>query len=294
MEVDWFKSDLHKTRGASLYSDLRHEDDSNYHAHVMHAFVYASSGKWFQARTLCRVALSVVDTIPESKREGRLGREAAYLMAVAERRLAASASKIELARKALELARDRCSGPAEANDVRFDSESFAQDVTELQLLHFKGQGKPIDVGRFVARAQELVDRVDRQREREESVRHWVVRQSVTNGLIASLFAALRGQRFQQEVGSIRNLLTRLSDEELAPLIDGAEPDSPYPDEVSDFIWLLAAAYFGDQHLRARARAWLDAKPVETTEAPTLLLEQKRRSVLMELVGLSPEGGSAQL
>ena len=273
---------------AKLYDDLRIEDDSNYHAHVMHAFVYASSGKWFQARTLCRVALTVVEAIPESRRAGRLGREAAYLMAVAERRLAGKASKLELAREALKLARERCSAD-EGSDVRFDSESFAQDMTELQLHYFEGGVDLVDVGRFAARAHELADRVDQPREKVECVRHWVIRQSVTNGLIASLFAALRGQRFAQEVGSIRKLLARLSDEGLAPVPDGADADHPYPDEVSDFVWLVAAAHFGDPHLRAIARERIGAMPVETSDSPTLLLEQKRRNALLGLVGLGPAG-----
>lgn len=275
---------------AALYAELRQEDDSNYHAHVLHAFVYASSGKWFQARTLCRVALTVAGAIPEAERAGRLGREAAYLMAVAERRLANSEEKLAMARNALQQARDLDDRVA-GSDPRFDAEALAQDVTALQMQHFRGAlAGGVPVAALLARARELVERVDA--EPIQSVRHWVIRQATTNGLIASLLAALHKQRVTAEQGQIRELLLRLSQEGLAPGLSADAPPHPCPDEVSDFIWLAAAACFGDQALRLHARELL--APLATRDLPTgaLPLEAKRRASLLALLGLGPEAGAA--
>lgn len=275
---------------AALYAELRQEDDSNYHAHVLHAFVYASSGKWFQARTLCRVALTVAGAIPEAERAGRLGREAAYLMAVAERRLSNSEEKLAIARAVLQQARG-LDDSAAGSDPRFDAEALAQDVTALQMQHFRGAlAGGVDVAGTLARARELVDRVDA--EPIQSVRHWVIRQAITNGLIASLVAALHKQRLTAEQGQIRDLLLRLSREGLAPGLSADDPPHPCPDEVSDFIWLAAAAHFGEQALRLRARQLLE--PLAAREAPegALPLEAKRRASLLALLGLAPEPGDA--
>ncbi|KQP17032.1 hypothetical protein ASF45_27835 [Pseudorhodoferax sp. Leaf265] len=269
-----------------MYAELQHEDDSNYHAHVLHAFVFASSGKWLQARVLCRIALAVVEGIHENQKNGRLGREAAYLMAVAERRLAGRVAKLDHAREALTLARER-RDPGAGVDERFTAEELAQDVTELQLGFFTADRKePVEVRRYLTRAENIVSSVEASGETVNCIRYWIIRQAVTNALLASLVAALCGQRFPQELGRIRDLLAKLADLGLAPDPASRHAKHRYPDEVSDFVWLICATHFGDQKISSGARDALQAFATKHQSIAHLSqLEQLRWVKFLNLVGI---------
>ena len=272
---------------ARMYEQLAKDDDSNYHAHVLHAFVYASCGRWFSARTLCRVALLVVDSLRKADTDRRTGREAAYLMAVAERRLAIDEQKLQLAVSALNEAKRRSRGD-EVQDVRFASEELAQVVTRQQLAHFKRD----DTSNFnpapvLERAQRLCEAATSGAE-PRAVRRWVVRQSVTNGLLAALMAADAGMYSPQTVGSARKLMAILKSERLAPqLSTSSEQSQLYPDEISDYIWLVSAAKFESQPRAAEARQVLANWALSTRPQSLLPFEQERYRRFMLLAGVDP-------
>src|SRR5262245_55868761 len=92
---------------ASLYIHFRVVVNENYHAFVIHALAFAIRGHWFGTKTLCLLALGVVDAIPKAERKMRTGREAAYLLAVAERRLAVDVKGLDRSLECLAMARQR-------------------------------------------------------------------------------------------------------------------------------------------------------------------------------------------
>jgi hypothetical protein len=267
-----------------LYEELAREDGSTYRAHVLHAFVYASAGRWFTTRTLCRTALVIAEPLGAAPAVRR-GREAAYLLAVAERRLAIDEAGISFARKALQQARDRCDTLAERDDPRFASEQLAQDVGLLQLRYFghgvrpQGSAAP----ELMERALVLAYGAARRTTEEPSVRRWIVRQSVTNGLVVGLVAADAGLRQPQVTGHARKLIELLAQEGLAPALDGAP--QLYADEISDFVWLVAVAQFESAWPANIARERLQTScPQPPSESP-MHTERARHVRFCRLVGL---------
>lgn len=298
-----FKRDLRPDHFdlAKMYTDLN-KDTGDYHAHVLHAFVYASTGRWFSARTLCRIALLVVDLMPQSVAGLRTGREAAYLMAVAERRLAIDDIGLKLASEALNdaIARAR-KGAAndprrkgEPNDPRFASEALAQRVARRQIAQLKDSATAAagDPRPDLEEALGLTLRV-MNGEEVSSIRRWVVRQAVTNGLLAALLAVDAGRHSPQTVGAARNLIITLEVELLAPKLPSAlGPDQLFADEVSDFVWLIAVAHFDSAPRSTEARAMLaDWRPSKQPQS-VLAYESAWEGRLLRLVGIERAGGDA--
>lgn len=267
---------------ALMYEELHETDDSHYHAHVLHAFVHASAGRWFSARTLCRVALVVVDAIPEGSKGRRTGREAAYLMAVAERRLAVNAAGLSLAEVALNEAVRRAVGH-EALDIRFFSEAFAQKVAGIQMKYFlESCGHP-DVLPILNEALGLCDQAIAT-EQIRAARRWVVRQVATNSLILTLIAADDGNKKPQTVHLAREFLRKLEQGNLAPILEcDTDRKQLYPDEISDFVWLVATAVFESRSRAVDARRKLEKIAKERKRAG-LRYERVRRERFLKLAG----------
>lgn len=274
---------------AEMYDELYREDDSNYHAQVLHAFVYASSGRWLSARTLCLAALVVADTLPEPMRKRRCGREAAYLLAVAERRLAVNEKMLEPARIALKNARADRSVDDEADDLRFESEEFAQDITQQQMVYFSDRRiffiNPLHE---LGRALQLCEKMLRKEREHGPIRRWVIRQTVTNGLLVALMAVDSGLRLSQIVGMARKLVSILKEEKMAPTIGStASVAQLYKDEISDFIWLVAVAQFEKPPTSSGARAGLKNWSLSEQSHAKLPFESSRYERLMRLVAVEP-------
>ena len=273
-----------------LYEELSREDGSAYRAHVLHAFVYACCGRWNITRTICRTALVVTKPMRTTSAVRR-GREAGYLLAVAERRLAIDAQGFDFAREALAEALQRCDTDAERADPRFASEELAQEVGLLQLRRFCTDDlnvpvQPDAVLSMMDRAVALATRTAADLSEESSIRSWIVRQAVTNGLLAGLVAAEAGSWRPQIPGHARRLIAVLADQAMAPDLDSTVPARQlYADEISDFVWLVAVAQFEAAGLANAARHRLgEICAAPPTDAP-MHVERARHARLCRLVGL---------
>ncbi len=273
-----------------MYSALAKEDDSNYHAHVLHAFVYASAGRWFSVRALCRVALLVVDALPGELAGRRTGREAAYLLAVAERRLADSRTRLKHARDALANARKRA-GERQASDIRFESEAFAQNVTERQLEHFRDvPANPVDPTTDLREAHRICDLITSAQE-PPAVRCWVLRQAVTNGLLSALIALDGGMPLSDEAQQLaRKLVSVLELEHLSPKLSWSDEVRRYRDGISDFVWLVAVASFEPNALKTEAQKMLAGLTPPPKEENIRFLEPRRFQRFLRLVGVANNSG----
>lgn len=271
-----------------MYVALSKSDSSHYHAHVLHAFVYASTGRWFSARTLCRIALLVADSLPPMIADRRTGREASYLMAVAERRLAVNAQGIQFASKALSEAKRRAFG-IDVDDPRFASEALAQQITLTQIDYFNGRLKILpDAVPLLTEAKRLCDFAV-SIEIPRIVKRWVVRQASTNGLIMAILSVDLGQRKPQVVGLARDLINFMEKEYLAPsCLSQTTATQKYADEISDFIWLVAVTLFDSSQQRASdARSSLENWiPCQQSQV-MLAYETERYRRFMRLAGCDP-------
>lgn len=277
----------------AMFGRLHQMDTSNYHSRVLLAYVFACTAKWFQVRTLCYVALLTVDSIrtkePKDKRDGR---EAAYLLAVAERRLAINTAGVEHARQALAEARARDRrGP----DLRFEVEDFAQRMVRVQLETYFGQGQ-VDHGDVANELQLALDFAARAKVEERGViRRWVARQSLTMGLILAVLARAAEVKPAPEAALVQRILDVLQNDQQAPTLTTSEPEQRYPDAVSDFVWLVATNIFAaDQSRRENARLALEREyrwPSE--EPPPTPVERARHKHFLKIVGIEPGQSGAQ-
>jgi hypothetical protein len=117
---------------SNTYAELAKVDASLYYAHLVHALAFATKGHWYPAKTLCRLALSTVAALPETERGVRRGREAAYLLAVSERRLAKDVNALVQARSDL-MEAERREDHDKPRDIRFAGEELGLDVAEVNL-----------------------------------------------------------------------------------------------------------------------------------------------------------------
>lgn len=257
-----------------LYKELGEGDPDNYHAHVLHAYAYAIRGHWSASCTFCRFAISVADTIlAKDPEDDRRGREACYLMSVAQRRLAHDAKhprdgqrQLESARQNLEEARRRDT-PGMPPDPRFDSEALAFDVSSLLLRRFgtlyitpETEDNPLSLLREkLPVAKALLTRLEGEPLRE--VMAWITRQIFTNILTLALLAEI-------DARDAANVAHRA---DLMALIElfrerNLSPDTPNGrrDQLSDIIYWAAVIVFDKDVERAqRARKHLGEVDVST-------------------------------
>ncbi len=241
-----------------VYDELATDDPEHYHAHLLHAQVYAARGHWFACRTLSRLALQVSRRIPADRQNGRRGREAAYLMAVSERRLAKSVADLGRVREALATAQS-LETPGESQDPRFRAESLACDVTELQFRRFVHGPAPTayPVARSLDECRSILSalRATDPNAHPVSMRCWVLRQVVTNVLIVALLAEIDHLNAPDaaQQADLRGLLKRLRDAHLAPDSEKDSHGLTYPDGLSSFVYDIATVAF-DTPQRAQLAA----------------------------------------
>jgi hypothetical protein len=243
--------DLH-----SLYSQFRSVDRENYHAFVIHALAYAIRGHWFGTKTLCLLAINVVDNIPRAERNNRTGREAAYLLSVAERRLAAIPEDLARARQYLAMARERENRGAPP-DPRFASETLANDVAVLNLRIGMSTDRVEAAEQAFSSLRDVFSRgvsiLDRMRKNElREVLAWVRRQVTTNvinvALLAEQYSAGAASGYARQ---IRALLSEFRDAGLAP---DSSSDHRFQDALSNVFYWAASAVFSDDNSARKAAA----------------------------------------
>jgi hypothetical protein len=268
---------------AEMYMKLSQVDDSHYHSHVIHALAYATKGNWSATRTLCRIALLTADGLPDWDKRDRKGREAAYLLAVAERRLAIKVSDLDMAKHYLEEAASRDNVGARP-DNRFLSEAIAIDVATLNFEVFIGRDRARLAGeaeRLIPAAVELLYRV---KEDPLKAREWVRQQVLTNVLNVVLLACdAKLQLSHTTVTHVRYLVSA-ADEELLK----GESVAHNRDSVATFIYVVAAIVFAAQ--RARQRIFLEQ--LNEMAFPVYLPFDKGREIMFRQLASSavpPEG-----
>lgn len=280
-----------------LYEELQETDATNYHAHVIHALAFAGKGHWFATRTLCEIALLVVDDIPTNQKNGRDGREAAYLLAVTERRIARfEADILNKAQPALGQSKKRAGTDAGVmDDVRFNSEEYAQEVTLLQFRIFAGGATvdqlsrtSIELQSWLGRAVTIMDKALEKHKKDNlgEIKNWVLRQTATNSLIVAILAEAQlvgavSQSPSLEV--VRKIIHRTGEEGLAPIvIDEKRPLKEFRDTVSDFVFCVAIALFGKTQTQ-RANAHMQVRDTNDLGAPPLPFEQLRMDLFKRIV-----------
>lgn len=300
LSADLFKprADLTAQQWASLLAEVLERvgetDRSGYHKLVLLGYVHACTDSWQQARSLCRTALMTIDHIADRKSDDkRRGREAAYLLAVAERRLFwPRGNGLKFARQALDEAMRR--DEPGSQDVRFESEKLAQEVGQLQLEIYQRSRDFADLSVVAQKdllglTQALLKLADvAQVDDDHGVRCWVARQCLTNALVVAIFGyRVPRQPYAQLVGGAVEALERLSKLELAPSLPGeAVGKRRYVDKTSDFLWLIATVIFDRDFGRKRAAADMlisrhDEFVAENTELSSFWMA--RNKYLFELV-----------
>jgi hypothetical protein len=273
---------------AKLYSEFNNIDPEAYHALVVHGLAFAIRGHWHATRTLCRSALAVVDAIPEAAKNGRTGREAAYLMAIAERRLARNEEAMRSWARYIDMAKDR-ENPGADLDPRFASEHLAGEVVTAMLARLAGvPPKRQEVAsHFVRdvlhRGQAILDRLA-PKERPQ-IKAWVTRQVYVNvlgiALIAELDKAGVTSSWQGEFNALSHCLRERS---LAP--DGT---GEYLDVYSNVIYQAATSLYDTDGGRKRA-----AMAALVSVTPTDFPLDKARVAAFKEVGLRSVSTVARL
>jgi len=243
-----------------MYNALAEQDKSNYLAHTVHALAYATKGHWHATRTLCQVAIAVADQLPVEERGSRKGREAAYLAAVATRRLMRNVSDLESASAMLAEAIKR--DEYGHHDLRFDSERWAIVTAKHHLMYFNDVKIP-DVPTLNETLAELKGIIDASSEkRNEDCRNWILRQSLTN-LFNVRFIATRSNTIPHE-----------SIEWVAPYLDMFEKvtASTPEDRLARVTFEMAYALWGSDSSKRKDYA----RKVITHDLPIALPFEKMR------------------
>lgn len=235
---------------AAMYKELSEGDDSHYHAHLIHALAYATKGHWFATRTLARVALRTADLLPEEMRGNRRGREAAYLLAISERRLARTTTDIDRAEQYLQEA-PRRESPGASADIRFPSEGLAEKVARINFdVFMKKQVSATAgvLGQVMLSASHLLELA--KADPLDEARKWVRQQVLVNVLnLALITVAFGGVLTNSELAEIRGFV------EIAEA-HKKEQESNLSnwDDVAEFVYLVATVVFGtDEKVKERAR-----------------------------------------
>ncbi len=280
----------HEIDLATIYEDLRTLDDINYHAMLVHGLVYAATGNWGATHTLSLVALDAARELPDELKNGRLGREAAYLHAIATRRLARESVDLESAREFLQLARS-LENPGAAIDPRFVSEELAQDCAEIQFRLF-AESEPARIAGVAADLNSrfdawwaigfklaTVDAMQFERVQDDHpMQRWIQRQAATNCLLLAILQVKFNPDSKQRLCSdAMSLARKFSSWGLAPtLFSDTVTKSVYQDVISDFIYAVAIAIFSkDRELKSRAYLLAEASipstmmPLDTIRFPQL-------------------------
>jgi hypothetical protein len=234
--------DLHR-----LFAELDKVDSSKYTSHVIHAIAYATKGHWYATRTLCLIALPIANDLRSDPADQRRGREAAYLLAVSERRLARSVADIDIARGHLAQAMER-QDPGADRDLRFESERLALDVAAFNFRHYV-DGERVDalvVGTEVlGRGTALLRDVELEPVPEVAL--WVAQQVVTATLNMALAATGASGVRHERIAGVDKVLAAVNHQ---PKWREAIADDP----VAEFMYVAACAVFEDNAVGRRHAA----------------------------------------
>jgi hypothetical protein len=230
-----------------LYDELALIDPTGYLRQVIHALAYATKGHWYATRTLCRIALHVVEKLGDPGTNLR-GREAAYLLAVTERRMARTADDLESSRRHLADARTHREDPGRTPDPRFESEAISQDVAAINFGWFVSKWSPLETRwrEIAKRSFGLLDTLSSEPVVE--IRRWVVQQVVTNLLDVAL--ALRDAEGAQAPAwsePVQRVLALVRDDEGVRL-------TILRDDIAAFLYTTAQAVFAPDATERRAAA----------------------------------------
>lgn len=243
-----------------MYKTLSKEDDSNYLAHTVHALAYATKGHWHAARTLCRVAIAVVDQIPAEEKGSRKGREAAYLAAVATRRLMQGLGDLKIASELLDEAVRR--DDYGRHDLRFDSERWAIVTAKHHLRYFNDENIP-DVPTLEETVAGLKAVIDSSvEEDDEKCRNWIQRQALTN-LFNIVFIATAGNTVSSKSGEWSESYFDLFEE-----VTASTPE----DQLARTTFEMAYALWGGESGKRRRYA----RSIITHSLPIILSFDKAR------------------
>jgi hypothetical protein len=249
-----------------FYDKLSENDPYNYHAHLIHAVIFAAKGHWSGTQYLAGRAWNAAEAVQReinvndaesiSHRKIIRGREAAYLLAIAARRGAKEVAHLEEAKNWLKKAierddDDRATGP---KDPRFDSESFAIEIAEIQFRCFSQT--PIEYPLFelsslLSRAASILAALDVDKNQSRasnvdvrSIPRWINRQVMTQIFIASILAFGRDGDIGEDCKKIvLELLKNFREQGLTE-----QPNSEgksYPDRTSGFCYHVACLLFCD-------------------------------------------------
>ena len=235
----------------SLNEDVAKADRSLYYAHVVHALAFGAKGQWRASLALAKTAVSIAEGLSRTQGERRRGREAAYLACIAARRSALDRQGLGKAEEYLRLAIERDDDQTRT-DIRFQAEELALRERGLYIDHFV-DGSEFDSGAADQLLEEL-RRVVRltAKEHDQSVRAWVLRQTLTNylTLLAVLIRPTPTTPQDQTLDAARraralsNLLKK--DEERR---DYGQADDPWAYLVRDAWLSLVAGGPGEREAR---------------------------------------------
>jgi hypothetical protein len=182
MQLESVKKEVSPEQLEKLYGlnkSIEERDNSLYLSHVVHALAFAAKGDWYATWTLAQIALAIVDNMDPAQRGVRQGREAAYLACIARRRSAGDRRDLDKAATYLRKAYER-ENKAAKEDIRFVSERLAIE-TKHYYFSFFCEKKSLDSDSFAATLRALRQLViAADDEKNERVRRWVLRQSLTN------------------------------------------------------------------------------------------------------------------
>jgi hypothetical protein len=261
-----------------MYKGLASVDPSNYHAHLIHALAYAIKGHWFATRTLCRVAIGIVDALPDDQKRRRRGREAAYLMAIAERRMARSVTDLDLAADILTDAQRRENPETKHMDARFESERLALDVARMNFQvfaknSFRQAAEALD--NVMSRGRALLERI--KSDELPEARQWVRQQVLVNVFDVVLLAFEADAEYARARGAEVRWFIRILEEHRRDQDDGVSTW----DDLAEFVCNAAVAVFDDNpSSRAAAQA-----SVQSAEFPIFLKFDFARGRLFKTLAL---------
>jgi hypothetical protein len=159
--------------------ELEKIDTSNYHAHVVHALAFGARGHWYATLALVKVAMAICDNLDPSERKFRLGREAAYLACIAERRSLNDRKGLKKAAMYLEEAIKR-ENEGSPEDIRFTLERLILEVKSYYFDFFY-ESKEFNIESFYTVIKGLYSIINKAKdEKNVLVRLWVKRQALTH------------------------------------------------------------------------------------------------------------------
>lgn len=241
-----------------IYKDITEQDRTKYHAYLIFALMFSLKGFWQPVSSLSERAIQIADGIQadsgstfDQKKSLLKGREAAYLAAVAKRRLIRDATDLDKAASFLDEARRRISGNASDFPIRFESEELAIATRRILLEHYCAL---VSSDFPVPKTLEVMERTVRliregENEARTDVRNWIIRQGAINYLNLLVVQYVKGEDIREKSSDHRRILNMLP-----PLIeDKTAADS---DPHACMIYLVGLAILSDddsEFLRASAR-----------------------------------------